>query len=410
MDINYYRKYEPISGKWYLKKELGRGAYGTVFEAETRDYGMKSALKIVSIPSNPSEIDSYREEHFGVEDKSVSSYFYGFVEEYLKEIGIMSTLKGKSNIVSIEDYDVKEHTDNIGWDILIRMELLTSLNKWFAGKVISENDIIRLGIDICKALEECEKQNIIHRDIKPSNIFVSDSGEFKLGDFGVARTLEKTSSGLSKKGTYTYMAPEVYRGDDYTANVDTYSLGIVMYKFLNNNFEPFRKTLEASDETQALVARMKDTPIPYPTNASEDISKIILKACSFNPKDRYNSATEMKKALEGLNNVDLEQSIEKTKFECEMHFDGEPPTYGIFDKKQEIGFDNEPPQIELPKRKNKFIALLLAVIPFNVFGLYQFYMNGKKGLLRLCTLNFVYVGWIMDILDAVKYFKNSDSE
>ena len=168
-----YKKYEPIGGKWYLSSVLGKGAYGTVYEAETRDYGqMKSALKIVSIPSSPSDIESYREEHFGVDEKSVSSYFYGFVEEYLKEIKIMAKLKGKSNIVSIEDYDIKEHTDSIGWDILIRRELLTSLNKWLAGKDITESIVVKLGIDICKALEECEKLNIIHRDIKPSNIYI----------------------------------------------------------------------------------------------------------------------------------------------------------------------------------------------------------------------------------------------
>lgn len=72
--------------------------------------------------------------------------------------------------------------------------------------------MIRLGIDICKALELCQKYNVIHRDIKPENIFVSGSGDFKLGDFGIARTIERASSGLSKKGTYNYMAPEVYRG------------------------------------------------------------------------------------------------------------------------------------------------------------------------------------------------------
>ena len=131
MNLNDCKKYEPIWGKWYLSQELGRGAYGTVFEVETRDFGqMKSALKIVSIPASSTEIDSYREEHFGVSEDSVSSYFYGFVEEFLKEINIMAKLKGKSNIVSIEDYEVRKHTDSIGWDILIRMELLTPLPQY----------------------------------------------------------------------------------------------------------------------------------------------------------------------------------------------------------------------------------------------------------------------------------------
>lgn len=133
MNINDYKKYEPFWGKWYLSKELGRGAYGSVYEAETRDFGsMKSALKIVSIPSSPAEVDSYRAEHIGADEKSVSSYFYGIVEDFLKEISIMSQLKGKSNIVSIEDYEVREHTDGIGWDIFIRMEILSSLGNYFS--------------------------------------------------------------------------------------------------------------------------------------------------------------------------------------------------------------------------------------------------------------------------------------
>lgn len=90
------------------------------------------------------------------------------------------------------------------------------------------------------ALEYCQCQNIIHRDIKPENIFVSRFGEFKLGDFGIAR---ETGSALRadypKKGTFSYMAPEMYKGEEYDARVDIYSLGIVLYKLCNHNRLPF---------------------------------------------------------------------------------------------------------------------------------------------------------------------------
>lgn len=99
----------------------------------------------------------------------------------------MSKLRGNSNIVSYEDHNVIEKQDGeFGWDIFIRMELLTPIVQYFTDNAPTQQDIIKLGIDICKALEVCGKYNIIHRDIKPSNIFVSDVGEFKLGDFGVA--------------------------------------------------------------------------------------------------------------------------------------------------------------------------------------------------------------------------------
>ena len=106
-------------------------------------------------------------------------------------------------------------------------------------EVLPEKETIKLGIDLCKALEYCQQLNIIHRDIKPENIFVSRFGDFKLGDFGIARELEKTMSSLSKKGTYSYMAPEMYKGERYDNSVDIYSLGIVLYKIMNKNRLPF---------------------------------------------------------------------------------------------------------------------------------------------------------------------------
>jgi len=301
MDISYYKKYEPIDGKWYITKELGSGAYGTVFEVERKDYGnMKAAMKVITIPSSPSELKSFRSENYDLDEQSVTSYFYGFVEEFVKEFQLMAELKGHSNIVSYEDHDIVKHSDGIGWDIFIRMELLKSMNDHYADNPPTVDEVVKLGIHICKALEVCKESNIIHRDIKPSNIFVSRTGEYKLGDFGVARTLEKTSSGLSKKGTYTYMAPEVFKGESYGANVDIYSLGIVMYRLLNNNLEPFRTDRTYANAEMALEKRMKGEELPAPLNADDNLSKIILKACSYSPKERYQSATEMREALESL--------------------------------------------------------------------------------------------------------------
>lgn len=318
MDINYCKKYEPIDGKWYITKELGRGAFGTVFEIERRDFGnIKAALKVISIPTNASEVASFKKDNFDLDDKSVTSYFYGFVEEFIKEIQLMSELRGHSNIVSYEDHEVIKHENDIGWDILIRMELLTPLGDYLTQSPITEETVIKLGIDICKALEVCNQYNIIHRDLKPSNIFISKTGDFKLGDFGVARTLEKTSSGLSKKGTYTYMAPEVFKGEPYGANIDIYSLGIVMYRLLNNNMEPFRTERTYSDGELALARRMKGDTIPRPANAGNRLSEVILKACAYEQNDRYKKPSEMIRALESV----LTDSKTEISYETEEKFE-----------------------------------------------------------------------------------------
>lgn len=331
MNLDYYKQYEPIDGKWYITKELGAGSFGRVFEIERQDFhDMKAALKVISVPVSQSEVDSYREDNYELDEKSVTSYFYGFVEDFIKEFRIMSQLKGNSNIVSYEDHDIKNKANGeFGWDIFIRMELLTPMNKFFANNKPRKNDVIRLGIDICTALELCQKHQIIHRDIKPSNIFVSSTGDFKLGDFGVARTLEKTSSGLSKKGTYTYMAPEVFKGDAYGSDVDIYSLGIVMYRLLNNNLEPFRNDKSYSDGEHALEMRMKGTKLPKPANADGRLAEIVLKACSYDPNDRYNNPTDMKKDLESALFQDISDINLVTDEETTMNEEGTVSMFSI---------------------------------------------------------------------------------
>ena len=302
MDMEYCKKFEPVDGKWFFTKELGSGAYGSVFEVERKDeYGsMKSAMKIISIPASESELASFRLENYNMTDEEVEKYYRSFVDEFYKECQLMSKLKGYTNIVSYEDHDIKPKKGTIGWDIFIRMELLTPLNMYFSKKRYTRDEVVKLGIDICRALEVCHEKHIIHRDIKAGNIFVSDTGDFKLGDFGVAGILEGVSEALSKKGTYIYMAPEVIKGEKYGFTVDLYSLGIVLYKMMNENLEPFRTERSYTNGEEALKRRLMGEVFPKPKNADDAMFKVISKACAYSPESRYSSAKEFREALEKL--------------------------------------------------------------------------------------------------------------
>ena len=289
---------------WKATRVLGEGSFGKVYEIVRNNFGIEEhcALKVITIPSSTAELQSMRSE--GMDDASASEYYKGLVEEFVQEIALMSKLKGNLNIVGYEDYAVIEHKDTIGWDILIRMELLTALPSYIQQHPLTINDILKLGTDICSALELCHSHKIIHRDIKPDNIFVSANGDFKLGDFGVARTIEKTVSGLSKKGTYTYMAPEVYKGEAYGTNVDLYSLGIVMYKLLNNNREPFLpphpETIKYSDKNNALVRRLNGEVIPPPANCDKFLGQVVLKSINFHSPSRYQLPSAMKADIQSI--------------------------------------------------------------------------------------------------------------
>ena len=289
---------------WKIIRLLGAGSYGKVFEIERSEFGQtyRAALKVITVPQSSAEVRSVISE--GMSVSQAEAYFHGIVEELMHEFSIMFKLKGTANIVSCEDLRVLEHPDGIGWDILIRMELLHPLLPYVYQHPMARRDIIRLGIDICKALELCQRYNIIHRDIKPENIFISDNGDYKLGDFGIARTIERTTSGLSKKGTYSYMAPEVYAGREYGFSVDTYSLGLVLYRMLNKNRGPFLpqppEAITYDNREQALARRVSGEPLPRPFYGEGRLGEIVLKACAFDPKDRYSSPQQLRQELEAI--------------------------------------------------------------------------------------------------------------
>ena len=289
---------------WNIMRLLGEGSYGKVFEIERSEFGQtyRAALKVITVPQSSAEVRSVISE--GMSVSQAEAYFHGIVEELMHEFSIMFKLKGTANIVSCEDLRVLEHPDGIGWDILIRMELLHPLLPYVYQHPMARRDIIRLGIDICKALELCQRYNIIHRDIKPENIFISDNGDYKLGDFGIARTIERTTSGLSKKGTYSYMAPEVYIGKKYGFSVDTYSLGLVLYRMLNKNRGPFLpqppEAITYDNREQALARRVSGEPLPRPFYGEGRLGEIVLKACAFDPKDRYSSPQQLRQELEAI--------------------------------------------------------------------------------------------------------------
>ena len=289
---------------WEVTRLIGNGSFGSVYEIERNLYGNveKAALKVIHIPQSRSDIEELYND--GFDDESITARFNGYLEDIIREYSMMASLKGNKNVVYCDDVRQIQHEDGIGWDIYIKMELLTPLVKTL-GKEISEDQVINIGIDMCSALVLCKEQNIVHRDIKPQNIFVSKDGVYKLGDFGIAKTAERTTSG-TKTGTYKYMAPEVYKSMPYGAAADQYSLGMVLYWLLNERRTPFLplpskvNATTVTMEDEARKRRFDGEQIPPPAHGSKQLQAIVLKACAYDPKDRFASASEMLDALRAV--------------------------------------------------------------------------------------------------------------
>ena len=290
---------------WKIVKHLGGGAYGKVYEIERNVSGVqeKAALKIVSRPKDDNEIDDYYAN--GYDQESIIASYENEIRDYVQEYRLMKELQGQSNIVSCDDFTVVPHENGIGGDIFIRMELLTSLQQILKDRMLSVEEIIKLGKDISRALILCESKNIIHRDIKPVNIMVSQFGDFKLGDFGVSKIMDHETH-ATVMGTPEYEAPEIMHMEKYGQAVDIYSLGITLYWLLNNRRMPFigpDEQITPARRSEAMEKRYAGKEkLPKPKNGSKRLKEIVLKACEYDPANRYASAQEMYDALDALGN------------------------------------------------------------------------------------------------------------
>lgn len=319
---------------WETVRKIGSGSFGAVYEiARTLPNGKteKAALKVISIPQNEGDVEELYSS--GYDDASITAHFKSYLADIVNEYSLMAEIKGHTNVVYCDDIRYIQHDDGFGWDIFIKMELLTPLMKAKEPGAV-EDTVKKLGADICSALVLCREKNIIHRDIKPQNIFVSEHGDYKLGDFGIAKTVEKTTGG-TKIGTYGYMAPEVYNNQPYGAAADIYSLGLVMYWLLNEHRLPFLpmppKVPTSTENEQARLRRFRGEPIPAPKNGSEALKRIVLKACAYDPKDRYHTADEMLEdlnALQGSPTAAPERTVPAV--EAEAPEDTETETRGAF--------------------------------------------------------------------------------
>ncbi|NLG90219.1 MAG: DUF5050 domain-containing protein, partial [Clostridiaceae bacterium] len=301
-DIDYIKRYEPLWGGWYVEKLIGEGSFGQVFKIVKEEWGFRyeAALKVIRVPTK----GQYREASavMATNDDSLMDYFEDSVKNIVNEIRVMYTLKGNSNIVGYEDHMVIKRDDPPGWDILLRMEYLKTLHSFISETLLTRKDVIKLGIDICSAIETCSQRGIIHRDIKDENIFVSKYGEFKLGDFGISKELSKSGRAASMKGTPLFMAPEVFRGEKYDVRADLYSLGIVLYRLLNCGriplVPPYPEVIKYKDSEEALERRISGEELNSPIEAGDKLGAVILKACRHNSSERYSNASEMRQELE----------------------------------------------------------------------------------------------------------------
>lgn len=287
---------EPLWERWYFGERISGGGSGEVYQLIDKQTGEITVVKIITVDI-ASENGNKENKLFTVKKK---------LQYAQTEIETMYALRNEPNIVHCLNCDIRQMFDRshvmTGFHYLIQMECLTSLASVCDDQCLTEEQTVKLGLQISHALEAIHNRGIVHRDIKPDNIFINSNGNFLLGDFGAANMLQ-TDGNTTAIGTEPYMAPEVYRAEHnekYGRTVDIYSLGLVMYAMINSNYLPFQ--LENGKCThniaEATSRRLKDIEEIPRLPLDMPLADITFKCCRKDSRERYQSAAELISDLE----------------------------------------------------------------------------------------------------------------
>lgn len=274
-------------GKYIVQDKIGEGAMGSVYKAY--DPSIERIVAIKTISAGILLTDETGE----------------FKERFLREVKAIGKIN-HSNIISIFDSGELEGNPFFVMEYVNGKELKEYLSN---GSSISINNTHRLISQVLDALSYSHDCGIVHRDIKPSNIFIDNEGNVKVADFGIAKhsNSELTQCG-SIMGTPSYMSPEQCQGKHVDHRSDIFSTAVVLYEMLTGE-----KCFTGSSSHTIMHKTISSTP-EKPSKLNLHIPKaldrIILKALSKKPNDRFQTAIEFKDAINKV--LDKKQCITKS--------------------------------------------------------------------------------------------------
>jgi TolB-like protein len=263
-----------------IVEKLGGGGMGVVYKAEDPRLGRFVALKFLPQFSHSDPVA---------------------IERFRREARAASALN-HPNICTI--HDIGEHDARQ----FIVMEVLEgqTLKHRIASGPLQASEIVKLGLQIAEALEAAHAKGIVHRDIKPANIFVTQRNQAKVLDFGLAKLLLPASAETTLLedplrtrgpiGTLPYMAPEQALGREVDARTDIYALGMVLYEMTSGK-RPFRED-QATRLIDDILHKVPASLARLGTGAPDRLDEITLKCLEKDPARRYQSAQDLRSALE----------------------------------------------------------------------------------------------------------------
>ncbi|MBO1326511.1 protein kinase [Acetobacter sp. TBRC 12305] len=262
-------------GKYELRRVLGKGAMGTVYEGYDPVIDRTVAIKTVRLVGADSEDAQALEE----------------LERFRREAKAAGRLQ-HPNIVGVFDYG---ETDDIAYIVMEYVDGTTLKQVLDNGERYGVDEVVRLMDALLAGLQFSHDRGVVHRDIKPANVMLTAAGAIKIADFGIARI---ESSSFTQAGTIlgtpAYMSPEQFMGQRVDARTDIYSTGVMLYQILTGD-KPFDGGL-----TAIMHKVLNSEPLPpsaLSVAVTPALDHVVLTAMAKQPEKRYASASAFAAAL-----------------------------------------------------------------------------------------------------------------
>jgi len=280
-----------LGRRYHLVTRLGRGGMADVYQAYQPLLDRYVAIKVLH-------------SHLAEEED--------FIGRFEREPKTVARLR-HNNIVQVHDFDVEGGLYYMVMELVegptLRAELEARSRN---GQSLNLAETVRIITALASAIDYAHTRGMVHHDLKPSNIMFTATGEVVLTDFGVARLVGATYRTLpgSIYGTPAYIAPEQAQGERGESRSDIYALGVILYEIVTSQL-PFE-----ADTPFALIMKHLNEPPSPPTTIKPDIpksvNKIILKALSKKPEDRYQRADKLALALQEAVGLTVEELLATT--------------------------------------------------------------------------------------------------
>jgi serine/threonine-protein kinase len=270
-----------LFGNYKITHKLGAGGQGTVYKAIDQKLGRTVVIKVL-----PAELT--------VKEANL--------KRFEREARLASALD-HPNICTIFDMDEANGLHYIAMQYVEGKNVRQLCN----GRPLELESALRIGIQTADALAAAHARGIIHRDIKSGNVMVTESGQVKILDFGLAKLLdeEETQSGIDRTqltevgvpyGTATYAAPEQARGDKVDARADIFSMGVLLYEMLTGTW-PFRGKSTVDVRHAVIHDQPKTLAEMRPGATPARLQQILDKAMQKEPRDRYQRIDDLRDDL-----------------------------------------------------------------------------------------------------------------